>query len=39
MKPTGYSHVSIANFIYSHKTLSNYQRTIELEDAEVVAQQ
>ena len=33
-KPTGFAHVSIANFIYSHKTLMNYKKTIEIEDAE-----
>jgi hypothetical protein len=35
-KPTGFAHVSIANFIYYHKTLVNYQNTIEQEDAERV---
>lgn len=35
-KPTGFAHVSIANFIYSHKTLMNYKKTLEIEDAEAV---
>jgi hypothetical protein len=32
--PTGFRHVAIAKYIYSHKMLNNYQQSLEEEDRE-----